>query len=541
MKHSRISSCVGVMFAKAVQDHSPVKPPRGLISAQQSRHSTSSLKPSRTTVVNGSRHAWPPANNPLKRTAAQSNTTEPLVRQLDSNMSKTGLNAVLRFTGDRERVGKLHDTVYFDEDDFEDDADIDLDAEEPFLRKSSSNTKITYPALTALPEVAYPNLHHPTDVTSPDANPSQASGTIPWSSSPSQHKPLPPSQHTSATKLGKRRKLPWVSNSDQDLENNLDSVKKANRRTQVSHISKGSHGNLDKPKPPEAVQEIISRYQYQNDPKSNADDVKESGHGNVTPLPIDKASSSLPWNTTASAMKEGQRKLRQGLKKSMSNTGADRALEKVASSTKKAGVTRVHLSDEQKKVLNLVTEENKSVFFTGSAGTGKSVLLREIIKKLRAKHMHQPDRVAVTASTGLAACNIGGVTLHSFAGIGLGKEDVPELVKKIKRNQKAKSRWMRTKILIVDEISMVDGELFDKLEGVARSIRNNGRPFGGIQLVITGDFFQLPPVPDYGKIAKFSFDANTWNTSMEHTIGLTQVFRQKDPGKKIFAMNGANC
>ncbi len=78
---------------------------------------------------------------------------------------------------------------------------------------------------------------------------------------------------------------------------------------------------------------------------------------------------------------------------------------------------------------------------------------------------------------------------------------------------------------------MVDGDLFDKLEAIARIIRNNGRPFGGIQLVITGDFFQLPPVPDYGKISKFSFDAATWNTSIEHTIGLTQVFRQKDPSK----------
>lgn len=181
-------------------------------------------------------------------------------------------------------------------------------------------------------------------------------------------------------------------------------------------------------------------------------------------------------------------------------------------------------------MLNLVTEESKSVFFTGSAGTGKSVLLREIIKTLRVKYKSQPDRIAVTASTGLAACNVGGVTLHSFAGIGLGKEDIPILVKKIMRNPKAKNRWLRTKVLIIDEISMVDGELFDKLEGIARTVRGNGRPFGGVQLVITGDFFQLPPVPDSGKVAKFAFDAATWNTSIDHTIGLTQVFRQKDPG-----------
>ncbi|KAF5014531.1 hypothetical protein F66182_14447, partial [Fusarium sp. NRRL 66182] len=77
---------------------------------------------------------------------------------------------------------------------------------------------------------------------------------------------------------------------------------------------------------------------------------------------------------------------------------------------------------------------------------------------------------------------------------------------------------------------MVDGDLFDKLEEIARSIRNNGRPFGGIQLVVTGDFFQLPPVPETSaRDAKFAFDAATWNTSIQHTILLTHVFRQKDP------------
>ena len=159
------------------------------------------------------------------------------------------------------------------------------------------------------------------------------------------------------------------------------------------------------------------------------------------------------------------------------------------------------------------------------------MLLREIIAKLREKHRKDPERVAVTASTGLAACNIGGVTLHSFGGIGLGKEPAAELVRRIKKNSKAKTRWLKTKVLGVDEISMVDADLFDKLEEIARMIRGDGRPFGGLQLVITGDFFQLPPVPDSGKMAKFAFDASTWSTTIEHTIGLTQVFRQKDPGE----------
>lgn len=104
------------------------------------------------------------------------------------------------------------------------------------------------------------------------------------------------------------------------------------------------------------------------------------------------------------------------------------------------------------------------------------------------------------------------------------------MVKKIRRNPKAKGRWLKTKVLIVDEVSMVDGELFDKLSEIGRIMRNNGRPWGGIQLVITGDFFQLPPVPDAGKTeVKFAFDASTWGTSIDYTFGLTQVFRQKDP------------
>ncbi|EMR09860.1 hypothetical protein PNEG_02041 [Pneumocystis murina B123] len=186
------------------------------------------------------------------------------------------------------------------------------------------------------------------------------------------------------------------------------------------------------------------------------------------------------------------------------------------------------LSEEQKTVLKIVVEERESIFFTGSAGTGKSVLLREIIASLRKKYAKEPDRVAITASTGLAACNIGGVTLHSYAGIGLGRDSSEDLCKKIRKNKKCLSRWLRTKVLIIDEISMVDAELFDKLENIARKIRNNENPFGGIQMIVTGDFFQLPPVPDQGKMSKFAFEAKKWKDVISHTIALTHVFRQKD-------------
>ncbi|KAL2271487.1 hypothetical protein VTJ83DRAFT_858 [Remersonia thermophila] len=234
------------------------------------------------------------------------------------------------------------------------------------------------------------------------------------------------------------------------------------------------------------------------------------------------------WESSESALKAQKKQLKTHLKGSAKTT--DAAAPPLAPSSQSKGP--INLSAEQQYVKTLVVDRGQSVFFTGPAGTGKSVLMRAIIHDLKKKHARDPERVAVTASTGLAACNIGGMTLHSFAGIGLGKEDVSTLVKKIRRNPKAKNRWTKTKVLIIDEVSMVDGELFDKLSQIGRIIRNNGRPWGGIQLVITGDFFQLPPVPEGAgkeRESKFAFDAATWSMSIDHTIGLTEVFRQRDP------------
>lgn len=472
------------MFAKAVQDHSTVPGFKGVSLSQGLRGNLNALKPS-TSVLNAPRQNWPTTTNPLKRTASQADGRGNSLSSHDSVLNKSSTMNLSQRTDGGGRVGKLHETVFFDENDFENDADVNLDAEEPMSRQTSSSNLLGYPTLpTGNPspsDISYPTLPLPSaKLAAP--KPLSSSQPLPWSSSPLEHKQTLAKQlHHSPEKPAVRRKIPW-----------LDEQRK-----------QGAHDSSGKP---------------------------ESNKQSYTPLPKDKPNSSYPWNKTASAVKEEQKKLRQGHKKLVKDNEAERS-STVASTSKKKSVSPVYLSDEQQHVLSLVAEQKKSVFFTGSAGTGKSVLLREIIKVLRGNYKRETDRVAVTASTGLAACNVGGVTLHSFGGIGLGKEAVPELVKKIKRNQKAKARWMRTKVLIVDEISMVDGDLFDKLEAIARIVRNNGRPFGGIQLIITGDFFQLPPVPDYGKISKFSFDAATWNTSIEHTIGLTQVFRQKDPSR----------
>ncbi|EIW76538.1 hypothetical protein CONPUDRAFT_157726 [Coniophora puteana RWD-64-598 SS2] len=185
------------------------------------------------------------------------------------------------------------------------------------------------------------------------------------------------------------------------------------------------------------------------------------------------------------------------------------------------------LSDEQNAVLRMVLDDEKSVFFTGSAGTGKSLLLRAIISSLRKKYAKKPDAVAVTASTGMAASNVGGMTIHSWGAVTPSNSDVDAQIRCIRFAKPALQRWKNTKVLIIDEVSMVDGHLFDTLEAIATKLRKKtDKPFGGLQLVVTGDFFQLPPVCKGEPF--FAFESNSWTKCIEHTINLTQVFRQKD-------------
>lgn len=195
----------------------------------------------------------------------------------------------------------------------------------------------------------------------------------------------------------------------------------------------------------------------------------------------------------------------------------------------------VRLSKEQEDVIRLA-KAGHNIFYTGSAGTGKSVLLREMIKVLKDVYGH--EQVAVTASTGLAACNIGGVTLHSFAGVGLGGGEVTKLYRKVRRSRKHVKRWETVSALVIDEVSMLDGELLDKLDFIAQKIRKNSRPFGDIQLVFCGDFFQLPPVTkDPNNSTKFAFESNVWKEGIDTTIMLTKVFRQQGDSKFIEMLN----
>lgn len=144
------------------------------------------------------------------------------------------------------------------------------------------------------------------------------------------------------------------------------------------------------------------------------------------------------------------------------------------------------LSDGQHAVLRAALD-GKSLFYTGSAGTGKSYLLRRMVATLREEH--PDDTVFVAASTGIAAFHVGGTTLHSFAGIGLGLGSAKELAGRMFSTHR--ERWRSARVLVIDELSMVSAELFDKLEEVGRVVRKSTEPFGGLQVVLCGDFLQV--------------------------------------------------
>ena len=180
----------------------------------------------------------------------------------------------------------------------------------------------------------------------------------------------------------------------------------------------------------------------------------------------------------------------------------------------------ITLTPAQSAIFDLVMD-GESVFFTGCAGSGKTAIINILTRSLPLKSTF------ITAATGLAAVHIGGSTLHSFAGIGLGDESKEKMVEKIIGNKWSQKKWLDCRTLIIDEISMVSGELFDKLEHVARAVRGSLDFFGGIQLVISGDFLQLPPV-DPSKTEHLAFESEAWKRGIKNVKLLTEIHRQSE-------------
>lgn len=181
----------------------------------------------------------------------------------------------------------------------------------------------------------------------------------------------------------------------------------------------------------------------------------------------------------------------------------------------------VILSSEQRAVDDLV-KKGFNVLVTGAAGTGKSTLLNTLRKRHGAA-------LAVVASTGIAAMNVGGTTLHSFAGLGLGADPADVIAARIFENKEGRvyRNIAKTDILAIDEISMISADLLDLVDELFRLVRDEMEPFGGMQVVCFGDFLQLPPV-SRGTPSKFAFEAKSWKAGDFKTLMLTKVFRQSD-------------
>jgi ATP-dependent DNA helicase PIF1 len=171
-----------------------------------------------------------------------------------------------------------------------------------------------------------------------------------------------------------------------------------------------------------------------------------------------------------------------------------------------------------------ILKTGANVFLTGEPGAGKTHTVNEFVTYLRS-HGIEP---AITASTGIAATHIHGQTIHSWSGIGIRKSLSPYDLDKIASTEYLVRRIQKTRILIIDEVSMIDGFTLDLIDAVCRTIKQTEQPFGGLQVVLVGDFFQLPPIARRDELVPFAFESNVWRTMKPLVCYLTEQHRQTD-------------
>lgn len=170
----------------------------------------------------------------------------------------------------------------------------------------------------------------------------------------------------------------------------------------------------------------------------------------------------------------------------------------------------------------------KNIFLTGAAGAGKTYILNKYINYLRDHYVE----VAVTASTGIAATHLQGSTLHSWSGVGVKDNLTQADLESISSNKRIVRNYKKTKVLVIDEISMLHKHQLDMVDAIARFILESDKPFGGMQVVLCGDFFQLPPVSSSvlqeGKL--FAYEASVWEAADFQVCYLDEQHRQvNDP------------
>lgn len=172
-----------------------------------------------------------------------------------------------------------------------------------------------------------------------------------------------------------------------------------------------------------------------------------------------------------------------------------------------------------------ILKTGANVFLTGEPGSGKTYTVNLYIKYLRT-HGIKP---AVTASTGIAATHLGGMTIHSWSGIGIKKELTDQDIKRLSTNRRLLKRAQKTSVLIIDEVSMLESRVLSSVDQAIQVLRKNNKPFGGMQVVLVGDFFQLPPVSKKGESpANFAFKSPSWAQADFAICYLSEQHRQKD-------------
>jgi ATP-dependent DNA helicase PIF1 len=195
----------------------------------------------------------------------------------------------------------------------------------------------------------------------------------------------------------------------------------------------------------------------------------------------------------------------------------------------------INLSTSQKLAFEKF-KNGESILILGSAGTGKSKLVKEFVKYIKSNDETSTKNMYITSTTGISAYNIGGITINSFMGIGTGRAPVEVLLKRLRYRPDIKERIRRTDILVIDELSMMSASLFEKINIIFQTIRKSKNHFGGIQLILTGDFLQLETVftnelngtdPNVEADHRLLIESDIFNKMfLNSTIILKENFRQ---------------
>lgn len=165
-----------------------------------------------------------------------------------------------------------------------------------------------------------------------------------------------------------------------------------------------------------------------------------------------------------------------------------------------------------------------NVFLTGEPGSGKTYVLNEFIDYCR---QHDIE-LGITASTGIAATHIGGMTIHSWSGAGIHSRMSEDQLDKLRQNGRLLGRLKKTRVLIIDEVSMLEGARFELLNRICKTMRSSDKPFGGLQVILCGDLFQLPPVTNRGEDIDYIYTSPAWEELGLRVCYLSEQHRQNE-------------